>query len=62
MISLATLMRTNLGIVAFFACFIYLFSENIKFLNLIIYIISGLVPLLITIILYLNVPNGLEIL
>ena len=62
LISLATLMRPNLGIIAFFGCFIYLLSEKNKFLNLITYIASGLLPLLITIILYSNVPDGLEIL
>ena len=62
LISLATLMRLNLGLLAILGCFVYLFSEKNKLLNIIIYILSGLIPLLITIILYSNIPNGLEIL
>ena len=62
LISLATLMRPNLGIIAFLGCFIYLLSEKKKFLNLITYMASGFLPLLITVILYSNVPDGLEIL
>ena len=38
------------------------YRKKISFLNLITYIASGLLPLLITIILYSNVPDGLEIL
>ena len=61
-ISLATLMRPSLGLIAFFSIFIILFSKKEKISKIIVYILSGLTPLLITIILYSKVPDGLEIL
>jgi hypothetical protein len=62
MISLATLMRPYLGVIAILGVLIFLYSEKNKLLNIFLYVISGLAPLLVLIILYSKNSNGLEVL
>lgn len=62
MISLATLMRPYLGVIALFGAIIFLYSKKNKLLNIFLYVISGLVPLLLLIILYSKNTNGIEVL
>ena len=61
-ISAATLIRSYLGIIAVFGCFILLQSKQSKILNLITYIVSGLLPLIIFLGFYINIENGFQLL
>ena len=61
-ISLATLMRPSLGLIAVAGLFVFFYSKKNKLLNVFTYIIAGLIPLFIILVLYFNVSHGLEIL
>tara|TARA_Y100001970_G_C14259135_1_gene878165 strand:+ start:656 stop:2134 length:1479 start_codon:yes stop_codon:yes gene_type:complete len=60
-ISLATLIRPSLGLVAFLGTFIFLFSYEKKIQKTLIYIFSGIVPLMILLFLYSRIPDGINI-
>ncbi len=60
-ISLATLMRPSMGLIALLGTFVFLFSYENKIQKTFIYIISGLTPLVILLFLYSRVPDGLNI-
>ena len=61
LISMATLIRPNMGILALISFFFILKHNKDRFKNSVIYIISGLIPLIIILIPYLNINGGLQI-
>ena len=61
LISMATLMRPNLCILALISFFFILKNKKDRFNNSLTYIISGLIPLVLILIPYLNINGGLQI-